>query len=442
MPARTQLKNADTGSPAPAAGAAMDAGSSMSFADGLAANSPAPASPLQLKDSGDKAPAAKGKTEAKDDLGEVDGLGKKFQKRAGSLAEKCAPENGRTGRMTVFVNVPVAAGGMVKVSFKFMGQVSRGDDGHVTMKLQVGGGVTAGKKIDLYFATVDAFAAAQVFGYVEAKGESGEECMRLIALGLHNRLSKASKRIANAVFGPETIQAALDEMDEDDYVETGLGLEAVVGGGGEIAPDIGAGGWMGGSKQKGERLSKGEGGELKSDKMDALSLSLGTWLPPFRLMGGLTLKRKNGVLDSGDGSVTGVAMMSIGDIEGRLLGGTFLLDALAGLAKDIGKARKGLKDKEALKVTDEMVDEVLTKSSGKFAIHGGSHLAIKALSESYTGLLIGMSLSLTLGWTKANGFKLTVKLEKQDRIDIGESFRDDLLNVRLENLQSIFETEL
>lgn len=442
MSARTQLKTAADAGTHTASGAVPETRPSMSFADGLAANSPSSPGPLQLKGKGPEAPASAAKGEEKDDLGELDSLGKKFQKRAGGLADKCAPEPGRTGRMTVFVNVPVAAGGLVKVSFKFMGQVVRGEDGHLTMKLQVGGGVTAGKKIELYFATVNAFAAAQVFGYVEAKGDSGEECLRLIALGLHTRLSKANKKVANAVFGAETIKAAIAQLDDDDYVETGLGLEAAIGGGGEIAPDTEAGGWFAGSAQRGERVSRGEDGELKTDKMKGATLSLGTWLPPFRLMGGYTTKYKNDVLDSAEGSVTGVAMMSVGDIEGRLLGGTFMLDAGTGLARALKKVRKLQKDDKAAKLTDDMVDEVMARSATKVAVEGGSHAAIKALNENYAGLLIGFSLSLAVSWSRADGWGLTLSLEKQDRIDIGRSFRDDLLNVRLENLQSIFTAEV
>lgn len=444
MTARSHLRTAADAGTHTASGAVVDAAQPVSFSQGLAMHSPRDSSEggLQLKEAPAGEPDKKPAGEEKEDLGQIEGLGKKFQKKAGGLADLCAPEPGRTGRMTVFVNVPVAAGGMVKVSFKFMGQVTRGEDGHVTTKLTVGGGVTAGKKINLYFATVDAFAAAQIFGYVEAKGESGEECMRLVALGLHTRLAKVNKSIANAVFGPETIAAALEGLDEDDYVETGLGVEAAVGGGGEIAPDKQAGGWLAGSATKGDRLSRGDDGELKTDKMKGAAVSIGTWLPPFRLMGDISTKYKNGVMESAGGAITGVAMMSIGDIEGRLLGGTFLLDAGAGMARELRKARKKMKDGESARITDEMTAHVLEKSATKLTIQGGSHAAIKALNENYAGLMIGFGLSLSISWSRTEGTTFTLSLEKQDRIDIGESFRDDLLNVRLQNIQQIFEEEL
>ncbi len=322
MTARAQLRPqaADAGSHS-ASGAIDDVRQPMAFADGMGVNG------VQMKDAPAPAPK-KGKDESKD-VGELDGLGKKFQKKAGGLLEKVAREPGQTGRLSVFTNVPIDGAGFIKASFKFMGQVSRGADGKVTMKASVGGGVSAGKEIDLYFATIKAFAAAQVYGYIEAKGDTGEECFQLMALGIHRRLAKINKKLANAVVGKGTVEAAVAGMDDEDYVETGMGVEGVVGAGGEIHPDQDVGGWASAGRQSGERVSKGDDGELKTEKYNQMSQSIGTWLPPFRLSGSYTAKKKDGAMAGIDMSLTGGAMMSIGDIEGRLAGGTFVLDALS-----------------------------------------------------------------------------------------------------------------
>ena len=89
-----------------------------------------------------------------------------------------------------------------------------------------------------------------------------------------------------------------------------------------------------------------------------------------------------------------------------------------------------------------MADYVAARSAAKVVVGAGSTRAVKSLKDNYVGLLMGFTLSVNLSWTKAGGFKLTVKLEKTDRFDIGESFRDDLLNVRLENVQQIFSIEV
>lgn len=437
MTARSQLRPqaADAGSHS-ASAAIDDARQPMAFADGLGVNG------VQMKEEGDDtAAAAKGKDQSKD-VGELDGLGKKFQKKAGGLLEKVAKEPGSTGRLSVFTNVPIDAAGLIKASFKFMGQVSRGADGKVTMKASVGGGVSAGKEINLYFATVKAFAAAQVYGYIEAKGDSGEECFQLMALGIHRRLAKINKKLANAVVGKGTVQAAMDDMDEEDYVETGMGVEGVIGAGGEIHPDQDVGGWASGGRQSGERVSKGDDGELKAEKYSQISSSIGTWLPPFRMMGAYSAQKKEGAIQSVDVSLTGVGMMSIGDIEGRLLGGTFVLETLSRLSKELHKAGKKLPDGEAAKLSEEMADDAMAKSGAKFVVGGATHAAIKGLNSEFGGMALGFALSVTATWKPGEGFTFKIKLQKQDRIDIGQSFRNDLLYVRLENLQDLFEVEV
>jgi len=433
--ARAQTRSdADHAAPRSAEGAAVDAGQTMSFADGLGVHG------VQMF--GGKGKAASESKEEKKDLGMLEGLGAKFQHKAGALADKVAPEAGRTGRITIFSNIPVAAGGLVKVSFKFMDQVLRGDDGKVTMKMTVGGGVTAGKEIDLYFATVKAFAAAQVFGYIEAKGDSGEECFRLMALGIHSRLSKVNKKLANAVISADTVKVALANMDEDEYVETGLGVEVAIGGGGEVHPDQQAGGWAYGSAQKGERLTKGEDGELKADEYSQKSVSLGCWLPPFRAMGSLTSRQKGGKPAGVDANVSGVAMMSIGDLEGRILGGTFALDMLSRLGKELRKAGKKAAKGGDGAISEQMADEMVAKSATKFVVGQATHAAIKSLNSDYGGMAIGFALSIDATWTPGADTEITLSLQKQDRIDIGKSFRDDLLMVRLESLQDIFKVEI
>ncbi|MCP4871401.1 MAG: hypothetical protein GY898_22045 [Proteobacteria bacterium] len=435
MTARAQLRPqaADAGSHS-ASGAIDDVRQPMAFADGMGVNG------VQMKDAPAPAPK-KGKDESKD-VGELDGLGKKFQKKAGGLLEKVAREPGQTGRLSVFTNVPIDGAGFIKASFKFMGQVSRGADGKVTMKASVGGGVSAGKEIDLYFATIKAFAAAQVYGYIEAKGDTGEECFQLMALGIHRRLAKINKKLANAVVGKGTVEAAVAGMDDEDYVETGMGVEGVVGAGGEIHPDQDVGGWASAGRQSGERVSKGDDGELKTEKYNQMSQSIGTWLPPFRLSGSYTAKKKDGAMAGIDMSLTGGAMMSIGDIEGRLAGGTFVLDALSRVSKELHKAGKKSPDGEAAQITDEMANQAAARSSAKFVLSGATHAAIKGLNSDFGGMALGFSLSVTSSWTPSGGYKYTVKLQKTDKIDIGKSFRNDLFYVRMENLQDIFEIEV
>lgn len=377
----------------------------------------------------------------KEDLGKLDSLGKKFQKTAGKIAEKVARHPGSTGKIQVFVNIPVAAGGLVCANMRFMGSVAQGDSGKYTVRAEVGGGVSAGKEVDLYFATVKAFAAAQVFGYLEAQGDSGEECFRLMSLSIHDRLAKVSKKVANALFGAETIEDALEDMDEEDYVEAGLGASLVAGAGAETETGQAVGGWAVGSKTKGEKVSKGEDGKLKKEKKKAVSVGLGSWFAPFRLGGTLTAKWTDDELSDMSAELTGVAMMSIGDINQKIAGGTLIPELATSLSTGITSQAKALGNAAAIKKAAGLSKHVAGKTGLAVGVESGTSRAIESLNAKYMGLQIGMALTVACTWSKSGGYKFSVKLEKQTRFDVGSGLRDPGLFVRLESMQKIFAVE-
>jgi hypothetical protein len=411
----------------------------MSFSDGLSQFSPS----FQAKESAGPAegPAVEKPKDEKEDLGEIDSLGKKFQSRAGKIAEKVARHPGSTGKASIFVNIPVAAGGLVCANMRFTGQVSQNEDGKFTVRAEVGGGVSAGKEIDLYFVTVKAFAAAQVFGYLEAQGDSGEECFRLMSLSIHDRLAKVSKRVANALFGAETIEDAFDDMDENDYVEAGLGATALVGAGGETGTGQAVGGWAVGSKTKGEKISKDADGNVKKEKKKTTSVGLGSWFSPFRLGGTLTAKWTDGDLSDMSAELTGVAMMSIGDISQKIAGGTLIPELATSLSTGITGQAKALGDVTAMGRAAGLSKHVAGKTGLTMGVESGTNRAIETLNAKYMGLQIGMALTVAVTWSKSAGYKFSVKLEKQTRFDVGSGLRDPGLFVRLESMQKIFSVE-
>ena len=141
-----------------------------------------------------------------EDLGEVQAMDGGFYRTAGGLVDAMLPNEGDKGKLQLNLNIPVDQSGTVRVAFEFIAEAERDENG-VKGRIQVGGGVQARQEIDAYFFTVEAFARAVIFGYVEAQGDSGEEMWRMMALGLQNRLDGVSSRIADAVFERQQIEA-------------------------------------------------------------------------------------------------------------------------------------------------------------------------------------------------------------------------------------------
>jgi hypothetical protein len=68
-----------------------------------------------------------------------------------------------------------------------------------------------------------------VFGYLEAQGDTGEEVFRFLSYALYHRVAQVSTDAADYVWGRRFRSRTRRMMDENDYVESGLGAEFSAG---------------------------------------------------------------------------------------------------------------------------------------------------------------------------------------------------------------------
>ena len=87
-----------------------------------------------------------------------------------------------------------------------------------------------------------------------AYGDSGAEVFRLFSLGMQNRVSSISKRAADMVWDRKKIDETVENMDKDDYVESGLGGAFTAGFDSKVGAD---GGQSEHSAEVGTRLEAG-----------------------------------------------------------------------------------------------------------------------------------------------------------------------------------------
>ena len=160
--------------------------------------------------------------EATENFGEMETLGGGFVSAAGGLVDACLPNEGDKGKVQIAVNVPVEQSGTVMVGLNFVTEAERDDNG-VKIRAQLGGAVTASQRVSLYFVTMEAFARAEVFGFMEAYGDTSREAFQLMLLAIQNRIAAQSETVADALFERGAINAVQGQMDGDDYVESGLG---------------------------------------------------------------------------------------------------------------------------------------------------------------------------------------------------------------------------
>jgi hypothetical protein len=170
-------------------------------------------------------------TTAADNLGDVSSFGA-LTDAAGTLVEALVPNPGDQCQLTIAANIPVDQSGTVKVGCTYVAKVEH-DDGGAGFKLRadVMLNVIASQQGTIFGYTVEAFAKAGAGGYIEAFGDSGAECFRLLGLALQTSISGANEDVADWIFGESYAEDTLAQMDPDDYVEVGLqvGVSAGMG---------------------------------------------------------------------------------------------------------------------------------------------------------------------------------------------------------------------
>jgi len=368
-----------------------------------------------------------------EDMGQVHDLGGGFCQNAGNLVDFLVPNEGDKGKLQVNVNVPVDQSGTVRISFEFIAEVERDEHG-VKGRIQVGGGVTAQTHIDAYFFTVDAFARAMVFGYVESYGENGTQMFQLMSLGLQQRVNSVSSRVADAVWDRDYIDSTIQNMDDDDYVESGLGAELTAGVSAH-AGDEGGGAGAGVGASTGTRLSSNGHGGLNQTSVSQVSGQLQGEADPFGLDGKLTGKWEEGQFHALEGELSGQAMMDAGDLSEVIVGGRWLSGMISNLASIIGGGAGLLDDQNAARRVGGLAAFIHRSSGIGVMAEAASSRAISQLEGM--GVKLGHKLSVKGTWEEGKGFGLEINLERVSQIEFGENPRA-MVYVLVENVQRVF----
>lgn len=268
--------------------------------------------------------------EATENLGEVESLDGGFTQHAGGLVDALLPNEGDKAKLQINVNVPVAAGGAVRASFEFMVQAERDENG-IKGRIQIGGGVTATVRGRVFFATVEAFAQAQVYGYMEALGSGGAQMFDHVLLGIQQRIAGVSSNIADAMFSRQQIEEIVGDMREQDYVESGLGASLSAGLGAAV-DGKGSSANAGVNGSVGTRLAGDGNGGLQRADVSQITGTLGGSVDPFAVQGSLQGKWTDSQISEVEGKVEGEAMIDADELNEIVMGGRWLSGAIGSVA--------------------------------------------------------------------------------------------------------------
>lgn len=378
---------------------------------------------------------------ASKNLGNVNGLNSGFSSVAGGMVDALVPNEGDKGKLEINVNVPVEQSGTVRVSFQFIAEVERDDKG-IKGKVQVGGGVTAAKKIDAYFFTVDVFARAMVFGYMEATGSCGSAVFDHMLLGIQQRIAGVSKTVSDAVFSAQYIQSVRDNMREGDYVESGLGASFEAGASANVGTEQdphGVGAGAGVSGQSGTRLTSDGRGGLNESDVSQVSGKLAGSSSPFALEGKLTGKWVNQQLSAIEAELAGSANINGEQLNELVVGGRWLSGLISQLGSIISGGSGLLKDQDAARQVGSLASFVSNASGSGVLVEAASARAIDRLKSM--GVSLGHKLTLKGVWDAQKGLGLEITLERTQTIEFGDG-PTDVVHVLLENVQRVFQVKV
>jgi hypothetical protein len=439
MPGQQQPQQGQAGpqAAAPATAAPATAGPAQGAAAGDQSNSAQPGAGQGAGQAAAAPPAApntKKQAAAAANLGSLKSMDGGFSSKAGAVLDTLVPDIGVSGKLQLNVNIPVMTG--VDVGFEFICAAERDDKNKIKLRIQLGGTVTAQASAWL----IEAWAQAKIYGYMEAYGDNGAECFRLLQLGLYERIKGASERLANAVFDGKYIADTVKDMDDDDYIETGVGA-SLSAGVGVKDPTSSEGGKLGAGAigvegSMGTKISKGKDGKIKKEDVSQWSVGVSVEKDPFSFEGKFTAKAKGQKFEGAEIELSASKSLAITDLD-KMITEQFVSGLVQNLASTV-KGTKGMFQKNP--TTGQQVGSfanfLMAQSGGRLGVEAGTHAALSRVS-GFAGVKVGHKVTVK-GTMSAEGKPgLEVKLERTSAIQFGDSPRSKVF-VLLENVQPVF----
>jgi len=345
-------------------------------------------------------------------LGEVEGLGDDFFAVAGGIVDMLVPNVGDRRKLELGFLVPVA-GGAVKLGLAFEGDIKRKDD-NVTIECELGVQVVVG------FSTWigEAFVSAKLGGYIEASGDHGAECFRLMILAIHQRIASVNEWAADQLLEPSSVDAIVAEMDADDQVATGLDIDVSAG---IATPEVGGLGVemsASGELRIGTMLTA-QDGELQAHDATRQSLEVDVEVGSMDVEGRLRTETQDSSWQSTEVKVVAEKEVSWEELS-VLLGATHTISGLFGDLVGVVQGKSGMvADGDSARQIGSIADFILDNSGLGLGTAWGTQKALEGI-PSFDGVKVGHKLSLIAESDKDEGFTIELRLDRTSSFEFGD----------------------
>lgn len=377
---------------------------------------------------------------ATDDLGKMEALDEGFYAAGGAVIDGLVPTVGQTGKVELSAEVPLDASGTASAVFTFSAKVARTGKGvKATIAVDFSAGV--GQELDLWITTAKVFAKAGVKGSMEALGDSGEEVLRLMALGIRQRIAGLSETVADLVFDRGTIEDTVESMDEKDYVQSVLAGAASAGAtlgkkgedqaGGEVAAEAGIK----------EKLTKGSSGALEAEHIQygSVSASVSGVVRDFKvkgtLTGGVSQSEKAGRTGSLQLALSGSAPVEGEEIEDLVTGGSYVADSLSAMGGLVEAVQANVDGEENVRMASSLAKYLVATSGVSTAAQQGAIEAAAELKKLGASVDFTLTAAAAINHKGEPGFRL--QLSKTNKFSYEGGARKAKVKVLVSNLQDV-----
>jgi len=370
-----------------------------------------------------------------------------ISRAGGDLVDALLPNPGDKKSLEVGINCPMF-GGVAKFGLFASIAGERQDSGKIKIRCEAGASLSG--ELETWIAT--AWAKAKLYGYVEIVADDAAEVFDLLMLAIHEEVEDVSEDLADYMWGSSFESDVVEDMDDKDYVEYGLGASVEAGvkwGGGNMltgpGDDYEASAGIEG--QWGNRITRGDeipglGVMAKSQFVEVYTAKLGCSLP-----GGWSgeLAYKNA--ERGGKASGGVELKAQREIDMMDFASQLSTDALneqligyagrvAGLVQGLIQEDSGLLKDDSSQQVGAAMDTI---ASGSFGIPVGVSEGISKLKDKYGkfGQKLSQVMTLSVGWDDKGKVELDFEICGGNTVNWGD--KTDPIYLEFQSLSRILK---
>jgi hypothetical protein len=265
----------------------------------------------------------------------------------------------------------------------------------------------------------EAYVSAKLGGYMEASGDRGAECFKLMMLSVYQQVRDVSDWAADRLMDPSDVEAIVADMDEDDQVASGMEIELEAG---FEAPKIGD--LEQGASAEGElrlgTLLENEGGQLVAHDVSNQTYTLAVDLGFMECEASLAIEQQDGAWHSTEVTLEASKDLTWDEMT-LLMGASATISGLIADLAGVVDGKSGLvQDGETARQIGATADLIKDCSGLGLGTVWGTQKALEGI-KGFQGATVGHKLSVSVESESGKRTTFELRLDRTTGFEIGDA---------------------